>query len=119
MKNISLNLKPTLEVVQKKDEIVCTCVFKGEIPEKIKKTLSNPDGKMRYTISFKNTASNKLLINRYKKAVEDGKIYTNPHIKKCGDVIDEGEYIPPFNLLMCDGFVMGKYLDSDLKKLGY
>lgn len=118
MKNNFLSkLKPTLKIVSRDQELVCTCVFVGKIPANIQKKLSNPGGEMQYSISF--NKADKELVQRYKKAVEDGKIYTDPYIEKCGGMMHEGQYIKPFYLLSCEGFVISKYLNSELKKMGY
>jgi len=110
------HLKSTLEITKQKAffvnplaknpnpfDIVCTVVWVGE------ENLPN-NGKETCSICLSDTPANRKLAERYKKAVEAGVIYKNPVIKTG---VKNHQYIES------EGFVMAKYLNSDLKKLGF
>lgn len=61
-------------------------------------------------ISLLDTPHYRSLAERYRRAVAEGAVYSNPRIVSD---INGRTYI------RSDGFVMGKYLNSDLKALGY
>jgi len=100
----------TVKIEVGKDEIICTPIWPN-----IKVDWPEP-----FCISLRKTELS--LAKRYKGAVEAGKIYTNPqvvktlpHNPKNPDSISG----PQQTYVKCDGFVMAKYLNSDLIKLGY
>jgi len=94
----------TILINKRNDEIVCTPLWPN----------IKVDWIGTYSISLRK--SDRLLAERYKRAVEDGKIYTNPRIVKTRP---HNPKDPQKTYVKSDGFVMAKYLNSDLKKLGY
>ena len=61
------------------------------------------------------------LLMRFKKAFNAGKMHSGIIIEKGGGVTYEGRYIAPFKYATVEWttFPMLKYLNSDLKKLGF
>ena len=88
----------TVEIEIKSDEIVCSPVWPN----------INVDRRRSFGIVLR--PSKIALALRYKNAVENGKIYSNPCIAL--DALGK-------TYIKHDGFVWGKYLNADLKKVGF
>ena len=74
------------------------------------------DRPRNYSIRLRDTPSKRRLAQRFKKAVEAGAVYTNPRVvKTLPDAGPEAQQ----TYVQWDGFKMAKYLNSDLKKLGF
>jgi len=65
----------------------------------------------RDIVELVNTPVNKKLALRYKKAVESGKLFTNPKIIQSA--------VPGIKVVKHTGYISIKTLNSDLKKLGF
>lgn len=72
------------------------------------------DRPLTYIIRLINTPKNRKVAQRFQQAVADGVVYRNVQIRKDVNQKTYVEADTPNH--MC---VMGKYLNSDLKKLGY
>jgi len=104
---------PTVEITEEEED---DCVFGGAvfgIPKSVVVTIYyNESGASSVHgggWSFNNTSCNHKLCARFKRAIEAGAIFSNHRIAKS----TSGTYVET------DGFIMGKYMNSDLKKLGY
>lgn len=101
-----LNVTPTIKIVKKPgitNYVDAICVWVGKDIDKV----DNVDN-MSWSLPL-------ALATRFKKAVEDGKIMHSP-------VLMETSVTPVKTYVNCEyynGFPMGKYMNADLKKIGY
>jgi len=114
-------IAPTIKIEVKKDNIKCI-LWWDNLPKGVKNGT--------YSIVLSKTDKNFELALRYQKAVEAGVVYKNPQIVSIPErKLDQFELayaskgattMPAFKIVRYEGeTIFAKYMNHDLKKLGY